>query len=89
MIAAATMATMAAIPVISPADSARAVATVYTVSLLATLPIVIFTSAESPSPHDQQIAWASALVLISLVLVGSILGRVLSLRTRRQIEQAR
>jgi phosphate transport system permease protein len=56
---------------------------------MATLPIVIFTSAESPSPHDQQIAWASALVLISLVLVGSILGRVLSLRTRRQIEQAR
>ena len=56
---------------------------------MATLPIVIFTSAESPSPHDQQIAWAAALVLIGVVLVGSILGRVLSLRTRRQIERAR
>jgi phosphate transport system permease protein len=56
---------------------------------MATLPIVIFTSAESPAPHDQQIAWATALVLIALVLVGSILGRVLSVRSRRQIEQAR
>jgi phosphate transport system permease protein len=56
---------------------------------MATLPMVIFTSAESPSPHDQQIAWAAALVLIGVVLVGSILGRVLSLRTRRQIERAR
>ncbi len=56
---------------------------------MATLPIVIFTSSESPSAHDQQQAWAAALVLIAVVLVGSILGRVLSLRTRRQIEQAR
>ena len=56
---------------------------------MATLPIVIFTSSESPSQHDQQIAWAAALVLIAVVLVGSILGRVLSLRTRRQIERAR
>lgn len=56
---------------------------------MATLPIVIFTSSESPSPHDQQIAWAAALVLIAVVLVGSIVGRTLSLRTRRRIEQAR
>jgi ABC-type phosphate transport system permease subunit len=56
---------------------------------MATLPIVIFTSAEQPDPHAQQIAWAAALVLIGVVLVGSILGRVLSVRTRRQIEQAR
>jgi phosphate transport system permease protein len=56
---------------------------------MATLPIVIFTSSESPSAHDQQQAWAAALVLIAVVLVGSIVGRVLSLRTRRQIEQAR
>jgi phosphate transport system permease protein len=56
---------------------------------MATLPIVIFTSSESPSAHDQQQAWATALVLIGVVLLGSILGRVLSLRTRRQIERAR
>ena len=56
---------------------------------MATLPIVIFTNSESPSPHDQQVAWAAALVLIGVVLIGSITGRVLSLRTRRQIERAR
>ena len=56
---------------------------------MATLPIVIFTNSESPIQHDQQVAWAAALVLIGVVLVGSILGRVLSLRTRRQIERAR
>ncbi|MGZ4793769.1 MAG: phosphate ABC transporter permease PstA [Ilumatobacteraceae bacterium] len=56
---------------------------------MATLPIVIFTNSESPSQHDQQVAWAAALVLIGVVLIGSIVGRVLSLRTRRQIERAR
>ena len=56
---------------------------------MATLPIVIFTTSESPSVHDQQVAWAAALVLIGVVLIGSIVGRVLSLRTRRQIERAR
>ena len=56
---------------------------------MATLPIVIFTSSESPSAHDQQIAWAAALVLIAVVLIGSIVGRLLSARTRRQIERAR
>ena len=54
---------------------------------MATLPIVIFTTSESPSVHDQQVAWAAALVLIGVVLIGSIVGRVLSLRTRRQIER--
>ena len=56
---------------------------------MATLPIVIFTTSESPNAHDQQVAWAAALVLIGVVLIGSIVGRVLSLRTRRQIERAR
>jgi phosphate transport system permease protein len=56
---------------------------------MATLPIVIFTSSESPNAHDQQVAWAAALVLIAVVLIGSIVGRALSLRTRRQIERAR
>jgi phosphate transport system permease protein len=56
---------------------------------MATIPMVIFSSAETPGPEAQQTAWAAALVLVAIVLVGSILGRVLSLRTRRQIERAR
>jgi len=56
---------------------------------MASIPFSIFVNSESPSVHDQQQAWAAALVLITIVLVGSIVGRVLSLRTRRQIEQAR
>ncbi len=56
---------------------------------MATLPIVIFSSSESPNAHDQQVAWAAALVLIAVVLIGSIVGRLLSARTRRQIERAR
>jgi ABC-type phosphate transport system permease subunit len=39
--------------------------------------------------HDQQQAWAAALVLLAMVLVLSIVGRLLSLRTRRQIERMR
>lgn len=56
---------------------------------MATLPIVIFSSSESPDPHAQQVAWAAALVLIGVVLIGSIVGRLLSAKTRRQIERAR
>jgi phosphate transport system permease protein len=56
---------------------------------MATLPITIFSNSESPSAHDQQVAWASALVLIAVVLIGSIVGRLLSAKTRRQIERAR
>ncbi len=56
---------------------------------MATLPIVIFSSSESPDPHAQQVAWAAALVLIAVVLIGSIVGRLLSAKTRRQIERAR
>jgi phosphate transport system permease protein len=56
---------------------------------MATIPIVIFQSAESPSPQDQQVAWAAALVLLAVVLLGSIMGRLLSLRARRRIEQTR
>jgi phosphate transport system permease protein len=56
---------------------------------MASIPIVIFSYAEQPDPHAQQQAWAAALVLVAVVLVGSIIGRLLSLRTRRQIEQAR
>jgi phosphate transport system permease protein len=56
---------------------------------MASIPFAIFTNSESPSQHDQQVAWAAALVLMAVVLIGSITGRLLSLRTRRQIEQTR
>jgi phosphate transport system permease protein len=56
---------------------------------MATIPIVIFTYAEQPDPHAHQQAWAAALVLVAVVLVASIAGRLLSLRTRRQLEQTR
>jgi phosphate transport system permease protein len=56
---------------------------------MASIPMVIFTYSEQPDPHAQQQAWAAALVLVAIVLVGSIVGRLLSLRTRRQIEQVR
>jgi phosphate transport system permease protein len=56
---------------------------------MASIPMVIFTSSDQPDPHAQQQAWAAALVLVAIVLIGSIAGRLLSLRTRRQIEQVR
>jgi phosphate transport system permease protein len=56
---------------------------------MASIPMVIFTSSDQPDPHAQQQAWAAALVLVAIVLIGSITGRLLSLRTRRQIEQVR
>ena len=56
---------------------------------MASIPMVIFSYSESPDPNVQQQAWAAALVLVAVVLVGSIVGRLLSLRTRRQIEQVR
>ena len=56
---------------------------------MASIPMVIFTYSDQPDPHAQQQAWAAALVLVAVVLVGSIVGRLLSLRTRRQIEQIR
>ncbi len=56
---------------------------------LGSLPLVIFFDSEQPSQFAQQQAWAAALVLMVVVLVGAIAGRLLSLRTRRQIEKAR
>ncbi len=56
---------------------------------MASIPMVIFTSSDQPDPHAQQQAWAAALVLVAIVLIGSIAGSLLSLRTRRQIEQVR
>jgi phosphate transport system permease protein len=56
---------------------------------MASIPLTIFTDSESPSVADQQTAWAAALVLMAGVLIMGIIGRALSLRTRRQIERAR
>jgi phosphate transport system permease protein len=56
---------------------------------MASIPLTIFVDSESPSVADQQTAWAAALVLMAGVLVMGIVGRVLSLRTRRQIGKAR
>ena len=56
---------------------------------MASIPLTIFVDSESPSVADQQTAWAAALVLMAGVLIMGIIGRALSLRTRRQIEQAR
>jgi phosphate transport system permease protein len=56
---------------------------------MASIPLTIYVDSESPSIADQQTAWAAALVLMTAVLVTGIIGRALSLRTRRQIERAR
>jgi phosphate transport system permease protein len=56
---------------------------------MASIPLTIYVDSESPSVADQQAAWAAALVLMAGVLIIGIVGRALSLRTRRQIEKAR
>jgi phosphate transport system permease protein len=56
---------------------------------MASIPMVIFQGSESPSAHDQEVAWAAALVLLAGVLIASSAGRLLSLRSRRKIEQTR
>jgi phosphate transport system permease protein len=56
---------------------------------MASIPLTIYVDSESPSVADQQTAWAAALVLMAGVLIMGIIGRALSLRTRRQIERAR
>ncbi|HUZ85059.1 MAG TPA: ABC transporter permease subunit, partial [Gaiellales bacterium] len=56
---------------------------------MGSLPLAIYVDSELPSRFAQQQAWAAALVLMAAVLVGAIAGRLLSLRSRRQIERAR
>jgi ABC-type phosphate transport system permease subunit len=46
------------------------------------IPLSIFINSESPSAHDQEQAWAAALVLIVGVLVTSTIARILSARSR-------
>ena len=41
---------------------------------MASIPLSIFENSEQPSQALQQQAWAAALVLITIVLVGSVVG---------------
>ena len=43
---------------------------------MASIPLSIFENSEQPSKALQQQAWAAALVLIAIVLVGSLAGRL-------------
>ncbi len=52
---------------------------------LPTIPVAIFTYSESPDPAEQALAWTSALVLISFVLVASVIARALSARSRKKL----
>jgi phosphate transport system permease protein len=52
---------------------------------LPTIPVAIFVYSESADPHEQALAWTSALVLISFVLVSSVMARALSARSRRKL----
>lgn len=52
---------------------------------LATIPIFIFRSSESPSPAAHTEAWAAALVLITLVLVLNIVARAFYARSRKRM----
>jgi ABC-type phosphate transport system permease subunit len=49
-----------------------------TITALPTLPVAIFTFADSADPADQARGWAAALVLIVFVLVTNILAKVFS-----------
>ena len=53
---------------------------------LPTLPVLIFSSSESPDPHEQATAWAAALVLIVFVLVMNVLAKLFAGRKRRRLE---
>jgi len=52
---------------------------------LPTIPVAIFTYSESPDPAEQALAWTSALVLISFVLLASVIARALSARYKRKL----
>ncbi|HSS04112.1 MAG TPA: phosphate ABC transporter permease PstA [Solirubrobacterales bacterium] len=52
---------------------------------LASIPIFIFQSSESPSPEAHTQAWAAALILIAFVLVLNIVARVFYARSRKRM----
>ncbi|HET7485233.1 MAG TPA: phosphate ABC transporter permease PstA [Solirubrobacterales bacterium] len=52
---------------------------------LASIPIFIFQSSESPSPEAHTQAWAAALVLIAFVLVLNVVARAFYARSRNRM----
>ena len=52
---------------------------------LASIPIFIFQSSESPSPEAHTQAWAAALILIAFVLVLNIVARAFYARSRKRM----
>ncbi len=70
-------AAMSMIPMPSAADSARAVATVYTVSLLATVPMIIAIVAawtlRHASAEGRVLVWRSTVVALLMLFVGQLL----------------
>jgi phosphate transport system permease protein len=55
---------------------------------LLTVPLAIYTLADSPDPSDVARAWAGALVLILFILFVSFTARWLATRSRRKIARA-
>jgi phosphate transport system permease protein len=54
-------------------------------SAMPNIPVQIFIWSESPDPEDHKRAWASALVLMTFVLVASVVGRALLARSNRKL----
>jgi phosphate transport system permease protein len=52
---------------------------------LASIPIFIFQSSESPSPEAHTQAWAAALILIAFVLVLNVVARAFYARSRKRM----
>jgi phosphate transport system permease protein len=53
---------------------------------LASIPVFIFQSSESPSPEAHTQAWAAALILIAFVLVLNVVARAFYARSRKRME---
>src|SRR4051794_16893550 len=68
------MALLAPPPSFSPADSAHAVATVYTASLLALVPVALAAAIafalRRSNAQGRALAWRSAVVVLLLIVVG-------------------
>jgi phosphate transport system permease protein len=52
---------------------------------LFTIPLAIFEYSESPDPHDHELAWSIALVLILFILFANLGARALATRSRRRM----
>jgi phosphate transport system permease protein len=52
---------------------------------LASIPVFIFQSSESPSPEAHTQAWAAALILIAFVLVLNVVARAFYARSRKRM----